>query len=250
MDASWDVYTTHILDKPAFVMVDSALANLAPLKTHPDLVECHIVVNTFRENGFPDKQAFEKIYGFEDVAGLIASKSEANIFAGRRGIGGEVAYYFYSGSSKTLIKDFETSAELKAVAPFTCSSQSDLMWFAYFDYLYPKPDVRNKIENTKVRDQLLKAGDDSTAMRQVDHFAYFKTADGLKTFKDLVESAGYKIVSAGSEPDERGLWALAFSKEQIPAEIDPVTWTLSDMAKAAGGLYDGWGCPVVITTKK
>jgi uncharacterized protein (TIGR01619 family) len=249
MDASWDVYTTQIQDKPAFVMVDSALANMAPLKTHPDLVECHIVVNSFRENGFPDKQSFEKIYGFEDVAGVIAKKSEANIYAGRRGIGGEVAYYFYTGSSKTLIKDFETSAELKAVIPFVCSSQSDLMWFAYFDYLYPKPEVRNKIENTKVRDQLLKAGDDSTAMRQVDHFAYFKTTDGLKTFKKTIESAGYTIVATSNEPDERGFWALSFSKSQIPAEIDPITWVLSEMATSAGGLYDGWACPVVSTTK-
>jgi regulator of RNase E activity RraB len=249
MDASWDVYTTHIQDKPAFVMVDSALANLAPLKTHPDLVECHIVVNSFRENGFPDKQAFEKIYGFEDVAGVIAKRSETNIYAGRRGIGGEVAYYFYTGSSTTLIKDFETSAELKAVTPFVCSSQSDLMWFAYFDNLYPKPDVRNKIENTKVRDQLLKAGDDSTAMRQVDHFAYFKSADGLKTFKKAVENNGYTIVNAASTPDERGLWALAFSMKQIPAELDPITWTLSQLATATQGIYDGWACPVVTATK-
>lgn len=249
MDASWDVYTTHIQDKPAFVMVDSALAKMAPLKTHPDLVECHIVVNSFRENGFPDQQAFEKIYGFEDVAGVIAKKSETNIYAGRRGIGGEVAYYFYTGSSKTLIKDFDTSAELKAVTPFICNSQSDLMWFAYFDYLYPKPDVRNKIENTKVREQLLKAGDDGAAMRQVDHFAYFKSADGLKTFKNAVESAGYTIVSASDEPDERGLLALSFSKAQMPAELDPITWILSEMATSAGGLYDGWGCPVVAATK-
>lgn len=249
MDGAWDFYLRQVENRPAYIMVDSALASFAPLKTHPDLVNCRIEVKSFREDGLPDQKAFKAIYGFEDVANKVAQKSGQNIYAGRFGIANHVTYHFYAIAGDALIKGLEMSPELIAITPFVCTSQNDSGWSVYLATLLPSPTERDGIENTKVREQLLKAGDNLTALRAIDHFAYFESTAGLNAFRSAVEQQGYKIVEAAKVLNDQGLFALSFTKDQSPAEIDPITWELGLLAKSHRGQYDGWACPVIRSTK-
>jgi uncharacterized protein (TIGR01619 family) len=244
VDSAWDVYTTQVEDKPAFVLVDSGLARYAPLKTHPDLVTCRIPINSFHENGFPSKEEFKIIYSFEDKLTPIA-KSPNDIYAGRLGFDKWVGFFFYTAASPDLIRKFETSAELKAITPFFCEAQTDAQWSTYFVALYPSPQARNRIENSKVRQNLLKEGDDGTTARKIDHFAFFKDANARNSFRQRIERDGYSIEEEATLPDNRGLWSVRFSKSQKPAELDPITWELEMLALELYGHYDGWGCLTV-----
>jgi len=245
VDSSWDNYVTMFDNKPAFVLVDSALAQSAPLLSHPDLVLCRIPVHSFRENGLPSEDAFKAIYGFEDQAVAIARKADSNIYAGRLGVGKLVTYHFYTNASQALIKQFQTSSELNAITPFACKAMADPQWSFYFDFLYPQPETRNSIENEKVREALRNAGDDGSALRKVDHYAYFKDLASLEKYASLVLQKQYAIDRQSTAADERGEWLLLFSKSQKPIEIDSDTWALSEQAVALKGKYDGWECPVV-----
>ena len=100
-----------------------------------------------------------------------------------------------------------------------------------------------------MREQLFKAGDDLTAFRTVDHFAYFESAAGLNGFRTTIQQLGYAVVEAAVFPNEQGLLALSFTKSQRPVELDPITLSLRQLAESHKGFYDGWGCPVVRAAK-
>lgn len=88
-------------------------------------------------------------------------------------------------------------------------------------------------------------GDDTRSPRSIQHFAYFPGAKEQSAFHDFVISRGYRIDDEHSEAVGRFPWAVIFSKEQAPAEIDEETSVLRVNAERLKGEYDGWETAVV-----
>ena len=86
-------------------------------------------------------------------------------------------------------------------------------------------------------------GDDLDVPREVDHFAYFRKAPAAEAVAEILRGEGYSVAVS-----------RAGRKTQLAAhkasKVDPVTVTAFVTAilrtvEAHGGVYDGWGGPVV-----
>jgi hypothetical protein len=100
------------------------------------------------------------------------------------------------------------------------------------DHLHPDDKMRHVLEQQ---------GDDGTAVRKVDHLAYFADDGDLALYSQFVTERGYVILDP---PDDD---AIAFTKESsvIGVEFEAEIEKLRTKAIELDGQYDGWGCTIV-----
>jgi len=98
-----------------------------------------------------------------------------------------------------------------------------------------------------VLDVLREHGDALTALREIDHFAYFLDETSRARFVTECEGAGFRL-RALSPPHKEGAGygAILFHKD-VPDEdvLLKITALLADFARSCGGDYDGWETRVV-----
>jgi hypothetical protein len=100
-------------------------------------------------------------------------------------------------------------------------------------------------KNEEVRSELRRQGDDCRTARPIEHFAYFPTSAAMMKYRQFVLGRAYSIDHENEEPKVSKRWRLAFSKIQIPDNIDDETEALGTNADQFGGEYDGWETEVV-----
>ena len=103
--------------------------------------------------------------------------------------------------------------------------------------------------NEQVRQMLRKHGDDGSAIRPIDHFAYPSRSGGAAE-AGAVESAlkqfGFAVKPA---VHDGGLTAQRESAVSA-GEFDLFTARVAAALGELGWDYDGWGCPVVTRKEK
>ncbi|KIC20892.1 ribonuclease E inhibitor RraB [Leisingera sp. ANG-Vp] len=103
--------------------------------------------------------------------------------------------------------------------------------------------------NLAVTQALAKQGDLAEVARDVEHFAYFKNAEGAAAFENLIKSYGYihsKTSKAEAGPGEHLVRFRHFGVIDV-WEISERTLKLKQAALEAGGEYDGWETQVIKT---
>src|SRR5690242_4661071 len=81
-----------------------------------------------------------------------------------------------------------------------------------------------------------------TALRDIDHFAYFPTPEARTEFIYNCLKAGLRLRNTSEPPEPgAGFGAIVFHKD-VPDERvrTQVMKLLADFASACGGRYDGW----------
>jgi len=100
--------------------------------------------------------------------------------------------------------------------------------------------------NAHVLDALREHGDALTEIREIDHFAYFPTAQSCTRYIDKCLSAGSKLRTTGPAATGVSFLAQIFHNDVPDEEIlGKVTSLLVDLAQECGGEYDGWEAQVV-----
>jgi regulator of RNase E activity RraB len=96
--------------------------------------------------------------------------------------------------------------------------------------------------NEQVISQLIKAGDNLTKPRKVQHWIYFKSANNRKEFIIFIQKKGYNIDHFDLVKSDKFPYSLTFSKvNKVTYEaMNPVTKELKTIAKKYDGDYDGW----------
>jgi len=91
-----------------------------------------------------------------------------------------------------------------------------------------------------VIDALQKHGDDGTASRRVNHWAYFPSKAAAEKFSRWAQERGYALDSGN--PTEGGKFSVRFGHEGTVqlADITSHTIALRRRASELGGDYDGW----------
>ena len=108
----------------------------------------------------------------------------------------------------------------------------------------------NQIEkNRSVLELLKKHGDKLAAVREINHWIYFKSFDDLCDYKDIFEKKGFitQNINKNEKPDETYPFGLILSREDSAdtESINEVTLELSRLAEEYNGNYDGWETPIV-----
>lgn len=102
--------------------------------------------------------------------------------------------------------------------------------------------------NARVFRVLTKHRDDSLALHQVCHWAYFPSVSAQSEFSEAVRRSGYSVLHTEPYPyaDAKPFGVEFFRRESIrPAILNAVCTELSLLAERLGGEYDGWETQVI-----
>jgi regulator of RNase E activity RraB len=96
--------------------------------------------------------------------------------------------------------------------------------------------------NRKIADILHDHGDDLSRVREIDHWAYFPTAEARAGFLVKCRALGMAVART-MDPDSHSnqFGAVVFHVDAPNTQVmDDLTGRLIALAEQAGGKYDGW----------
>ena len=248
MSDDWDVYFTHVDDKPAFMLLDLGIEQEAPI---PGLSVMAYVTIDFQEpdeNGMSKHSEFARLMEIEDAL-VTAVTSDTSIFVGRCTCDGRRDFFFYMDNGREV--EERVTAVMSDFDEYTwdigmCEEPG---WDTYLNFLFPDEQGMDTIWNNRLRRQLEEQGDDLSLPREVEHWLYFKSVEDRAAFVAEVEREGF-AVTLPDKTREDGFWGTLVRRSDSPDDIDDVTWPLRELAGAHGGEYEGWGCVVAEENKQ
>ena len=241
----WVAYFSHIEDHPANILMNLALADLAPIDNLKELVLFTIQTLSADENGLFTAEEESKVLHSIQEEIIEAIEKKNGITAGNVMSNGFMNMFLYVKRSERIEELFRTVMSVHPEHSYNVNVLIDKEWNTYFNLLYPSKYELQTIENQSVLFQLDQDGDDFSKEREVDHFIYFPTEEGREQFIRKVETLGYKV--ALKETVDHGNsyhFALQISRlnNVMPSEINEYTWELVTLGNDYGAKYDGWGC--------
>jgi uncharacterized protein (TIGR01619 family) len=243
----WEIYVTFVDDKPAVILVDVGIAEVAPIVSKPSLVWLWIHLNSADEEGFPDEEEDIKLNEIEDSVTDALEQTTAK-YVGRITTDGRREFYFYADDPDEFRTVVSNAMGLTPEYKFEVDDADDEAWEHYSNVLYPSPEDFQQINNQHVISRLYEAGDPLNVPRPVDHFANFTSEEDRDAFATAAESLGFEVVSRPErEPESEYPYSVGLIRiDSVDAEtIDQVTFELFELAQEHDGEYDGWASKVV-----
>jgi uncharacterized protein (TIGR01619 family) len=242
MAEDWKSYFSNYNDKLGFIAVDIGFGGELPVHGKPWLLWVCVHFRTSQPNGLPESNEFEIMDAIDDeLAKHLGTACDA-VEVGRVTSDGSREFFFYGASDKGLKSAVAEAMRGFKAYKFEIASEEDADWSRYLDVLYPSEEDFQKITNLDILDALQEHGDTLTAVRQVDHWIYFRTEEDRKRFASEVRKLGYKIEQQPEEADNEYPLGLQISRDQSVTvdEIDDAVIELFRVAKQRNGKYDGW----------
>lgn len=246
---SFDFYIATLDGDPAAIALDLGAADHAPIATHPRRLTVRLTMKQPRPDGLRSREEFDALTAIEDrIVEAIGYELEGWM-VGRVVYRGNTDVHLYvpraqAGDDERLAACLERScADYEVVTKWS----DDKPWKFYFDFLWPDRATMQTMANRRVLAQLEEAGDDVSAVRTVDHFAFFDDQAPCLRVAAALRERGFDV----DPPQERedGSWSLQFHRDEAPGggRIDAVTTEILELIGEDDGAYDGWGCPVSAT---
>ncbi|MBF9254376.1 DUF695 domain-containing protein [Pontibacter sp. 172403-2] len=245
---AWEVYFCHIEDQPAFVSVDLTLAEIAPVAAKPNLIEVAAALRTTDETGFPEAEEWEMLEKIEDAVVQLLEEKLGALFVGKTLHSGKRGLYFYSEQVLQLEGCVEAVKQKFPQYLLVSQATEDKDWEIYFELLYPDDESMQRIQNTRLMQQLEEQGDQAYVPRKITHWLYFKTATDRAAVLQALTAQNYTLELAEEEPKEEVYPQKLVISRQNKADdetINEVTMELFRLAQQHNGEYDGWESPVI-----
>ena len=264
MSGNWDTYFCQVDGHPAAILVDLALADVAPLAAFPVMGYLSVSLHSPDEHGLPLQEEYERLGALEDHLESAFTADSAGLYAGRSATAGHFDFFFYLQSGERW---GERAARIMALFPeyeWEAGSQSDAQWENYICFLFPDEYAMNGMQNRRALRKLEDQDDDPEKSRDIEHWAVFPHTAAAGEFARAIRDNGFTVleesapIAAGDVPEgasgvagdmsgpspETGI-SIHFSRPDAPEDIDAVTYPLVALALTHGGAYQGWACPVV-----
>lgn len=243
-NADWVTFMRASDDAAMVIHVDAgAMPSAGGHLRH--LVTLRLDARAWRENGFPSADDFEDVYALEDSLdkGLDAYTER---YVGRQvGKQGYMLYVYAELPEHTQESLRKLTSNLASRRP-RLDLREDPDWEVYRRTLYPTDDEWQRIKDEQVLARLREHDDDLTKPREVDHWLYFESRDGLDRVAEILAADGFRVVDQTPPSDEESRWTLHVTRVDSvePDKISEVTIRLLHLAREHGGEYDGWGTSV------
>ncbi|MEM8649542.1 MAG: DUF695 domain-containing protein [Pseudomonadota bacterium] len=239
-DERWDFYSCNIDGKPHSTMVNLSLFSDAPIDKL-SMFHCIAVNLKFPhpEHGMTTDDEYQVLYEMEDF--IFENQNTELKYIARQTGDNKRKFYFYASPQADFNSLVESLGSAYPSYEKSTFSFEDSRWTTYFDDLYPNAMAWNEISNRAVCFRLEEGGDDLNIPRTIDHSIIFHDKKKMKEFEKTVLEKGFtvEIKKTGFFKKE---YDLLVQRENAPAELDPITFELQDLAERLGGSYDGWGC--------
>lgn len=241
----FDFYSEQTPEGPVLVLADLAAEAHAPLASHPVRIRIVVPMQQPQANGLRSSEEAPALFALEErlVAALGAL---GGLYVGRLVTQGKTVLCFYVPASVTAEEAQRAAASVRGPYELQVKLSEDPAWVAYLEELLPRPLQRQLMANRGVLDSLARSGDRHELPREVDHFAYFPSAESAGHAAAALEAKGFAVQSPKPAADGGAQWALGFTRTDTLADgrADEVTAEVLAVVDAHGGHYDGWGCVV------
>lgn len=236
----WEVFPRAMKDYQAFVSVDVGIAERiaeAPIA----LARLRLAYKSPSPNGLPTKEEFDPVNSVEDKI-TDFSKTTGDQYVGRITVAGTRVFYVYTDRDEASWRSFTSTLAAETGYDIQLSYRQDPEHRGYFDDLYPTPIDRQVISDLRVIEALESHGDDGSAPRKIEHWAYFDSEESAAEFIAWARGEGVKYDRENSHQTEDGQYSVRlfhYGTVQLQ-DINHYTVALSQKAAEYGGEYDGW----------
>ena len=244
----WAVYLSTInSEKAGSILVDLGLRNIAPVKTRPNRVRIDITMNNPDVSGLPSEGEMDRLHLIEDAIHNAFNVKHGAIYAGHLYYNGELSLYEYVDDTESA---GNTIAEAMATFPdykFKHKVDREEAWESYSEFLYPLPINMQSIQNGRVIQNSLEAGDNLEKEREVRHWIYFKTENDKKRFLGSIKGIGFTVENISDTKIEGFSLGVILSRfdKLDPMSVDGYVLDLWQKAEDVNGDYDGWEAGIV-----
>ena len=240
---SWDVYMAQYEKGPGSTMINMALKGKAPVKEFPFLLKTGVRVIECNGDGLPSEAEFDKLYKMSEKIRTAIDAAVKNKSAGTFSYQCERVDYYYIKDTGSVRKIIESA--YKSNFPgykYSITIREDKNWAAYLEFLYPNAATLEYMSDQKVVLNLVKAGDDLSKPRQVDHWLYFKTEADRNKFILYSSKENFKVESKKYANDAALHYQLQISRtDKVDlGSITKITSVIRKKALELNGDYDGW----------
>lgn len=246
MSENWDSYLCRIDGQPASVFADLGIASATPITAMPHMAFIRLFMRNPRPDGLSSQEEFDALIEIESALEVALVGPDQRVYVGRTTTSGFRNFVFYVADDS----DWQAQVSI-ALSPFgdyryEAGSRSDSGWLVYREFLYPSEASMQQILNRSVRSLLSDHGDETSTVREIDHWAHFATQADRAKFLIRVESQGFALrVPLDEAHDDGRYWLQVFGRDRPDRSFDQVTTDLARLAAEMGGVYDGWEAPVV-----
>lgn len=235
--SAWDFFPCTIDDRHASIFVDLDFRRVGPPVGHDTHFIARVAMLDLGPHGMGTESESTVLSAWEDEVETALAAHDI-VYVGRIRTAGVWQMSFY-GPARAR-EHFVVSAPERVT---TIEVQYDPGWHFYEHTLLPSLERQQWMSDRAVVEQLEQRGDPLTP-RQVDHWAYFDTADARDAFLAAAEGDGFARAEHG---DGEKFVARVCRVDPVDLEgIHAAVMILVEYAVANGGDYDGWECPVEI----
>lgn len=255
-DERWEVYQCLIgvegdsedEGQPASVRFSATAGESAPDPSRPHRVDVSVRVLDPTPFGFPTREEAERLWALEDLLEEAAAPTDASLVAVLTS-GARREWFFHTSDGPALASSIRAALERAADTgdrDVRLEGYADPEWRYFLDVIWPDTVAWRYILDRKVLQTLAEHGDDGTAPRPIQHFAYFADPARRDEYVAFLRGESFERIEAlpPNEGDERPYGVTCYGTVAA-SEISPIASRLAVMAEDCDGEYDGWESPVV-----
>lgn len=237
MSDQWIFFPCQMGDHRASIFFDNGIGD--SIDTAPrQLLKVIVAFKQPRPDGMSTNEEFQDLKALEDDLQVLVQQRQS-VYVGRVTVDGHRHFYIYTAGSEA-----EWSSALDAFGQRHSYSLASVLkpdgdHDGYWQELFPTEDDWQVIQDLGVLEVLETDGDDGSASRCIDHWAFFPSQSAAEQFCEWAREHGYAVGSIDTRDD--GQFRVRFSHEGTVrlADITSHTIALRRRANELGGNYDG-----------
>lgn len=245
MSDDWIYFPCQMGENFASIFYDHGIRDSIDTIAPPYLLKVRAAFKQSQTNGMPTNEEFSHLTELEDGLQALAEQHNS-IYVGRVTVEGHRHFYIYTADSEEAWASRLDQLGGSHGYPLALALERDDDRDGYWQELFPSEDDWQVIKDVGVIEVLGKHGDDGTASRQIDHWAYFPSQDAAEEFCQWAQEKGYELDSSDKVDNEKVYVRFKHIGTVKLADITSHTIALRRRASELGGDYDGWEAPVCV----
>lgn len=237
MTDAWEFYLTELGDAPASIVLDLGLMDSAPDGDRPWLLWIRIPMLKPRpEDGLSSTEEAPQLHAIEEELSDALATFCGAINVGHLTHQGIRDVLLYGRHNHGIEEVVDTVAAKHLQRGIRVHSVHDPGWRHYLDVLCPSEDDMAWIEDRRIMDGLIDAGDLLDVPRVVQHRIEFPDGDACARCSAEAQMLGFSGLHG-----ENALTLTRMDRVELE-HIHAVATALRQLAREHGGSYAGWTC--------
>jgi hypothetical protein len=243
MSDQWRFFPCQMGEHRASIFFDYGIHESIDTAVPTHLLKVRLAFKQPRADGLSTSEEFQQLSAFEDGLQELVQQHES-CYVGRISVDRHRHFYIYTSDLEAA-----WSAQLAALGESHGYALSfviteDKSHTGYRQELFPTEDDWQVILDLQVLERLEKEGDDPSASRRIDHWAYFPSRAAAEEFSQWAKGEAYDSITLDSR--DYGRFCVQFSHEGSVRLEDITRHTISLRRKSSEleGEYDGWETPI------